>query len=129
MSFSVGFSKMIFLTISLGRGRGDLCAAGVGAPQIRQRLFWVADTHDTRRQGAIRQGQPLETGATWAPAYGESLRSDRRPWPPGPGEIDRIPVLANGLPGVVGGCKGYGNAIVPQVAAEFIGAYLDVRAA
>ena len=30
----------------------DLCAAGVGAPHIRQRLFWVSDrTLDGRRQG------------------------------------------------------------------------------
>lgn len=29
----------------------DLCAAGVGAPHIRQRLFWVAHTHGHRSQG------------------------------------------------------------------------------
>ena len=30
----------------------DLCAAGVGAPHIRQRLFWVADgTRDRRHEG------------------------------------------------------------------------------
>jgi hypothetical protein len=26
----------------------------------------------------------------------------------------------------MGACKGYGNAIVPAVAAEFVSAYLDV---
>ena len=33
--------------------------------------------------------------------------------------------LAHGVSGRVGLLRGYGNAIVPQVAAEFIGAYLD----
>ena len=30
-------------------GAADLCAAGVGAPHIRQRLFWVADSNEDRR--------------------------------------------------------------------------------
>jgi DNA (cytosine-5)-methyltransferase 1 len=30
-------------------GAADLCAAGAGAPHIRQRLFWVADATDQRR--------------------------------------------------------------------------------
>ena len=37
----------------------DLCAAGVGAPHIRQRLWWVgerlADAHDARLEGRIVQ--------------------------------------------------------------------------
>ena len=32
-------------------GAADLCAAGVGAPHIRQRLFWVADTDSPRLEG------------------------------------------------------------------------------
>ncbi len=30
-------------------GAGDLCSAGVGAPNIRQRPYWVADAYDARR--------------------------------------------------------------------------------
>jgi DNA (cytosine-5)-methyltransferase 1 len=33
--------------------------------------------------------------------------------------------LANGIPNRVGVLRGAGNAIVPQVAAEIIGAYMD----
>ena len=35
--------------------------------------------------------------------------------------------LAHGIPGRVGLLRGYGNAIVPQVAAEFIQAYLEIK--
>jgi len=34
--------------------------------------------------------------------------------------------LADGIPGRVGLLRGYGNAIVPQAAAEFIQAFLEV---
>jgi DNA (cytosine-5)-methyltransferase 1 len=35
--------------------------------------------------------------------------------------------LADGIPGRVGLLRGYGNAIVPEVAAEFIKAYMDIE--
>jgi DNA (cytosine-5)-methyltransferase 1 len=38
-------------------GAADLCSAGVGAPNIRQRLFWVAD-HDSER--CSRREKPNE---------------------------------------------------------------------
>lgn len=36
---------------------------------------------------------------------------------------------AYGVPNRVGRVSAYGNAIIPQVAAQFIGAYLDTREA
>ena len=35
-------------------GAADLCAAGVGAPHIRQRLFWVANADQSRYEVGIR---------------------------------------------------------------------------
>ena len=43
----------------------DLCAAGVGAPHIRQRLYWVADT-DSTSQGMVRNSDCGLVG--WSPA-------------------------------------------------------------
>lgn len=37
-------------------GAVDLCAAGFGAPHIRQRLYWVADSDNARLEG--RKGMP-----------------------------------------------------------------------
>src|ERR1700687_5486334 len=108
-------------------GAADLCAAGVGASQRRPRLWWVADSNDEGWQRTKRTWEQDQAREERAPARRQPLRSDRGSWPPGPGAIDRIPVLANGLPGVMGACKGYGNAIVPQVAAEFIKAYLEAK--
>jgi len=38
-----------------------------------------------------------------------------------------LPLLAHGVPARVGRLRAYGNAIVPQLAAEVIGAYLDAE--
>lgn len=49
-------------------GAADLCSAGVGAPHIRQRLFWVADADGgLARDGYLQRGrehgqQPQNTG-------------------------------------------------------------------
>ncbi len=158
------------------RAGADLCAAGVGAPHIRQRLFWVADLRERvggladpepaergedhrargiqgrdglreRQEGAGRAGGGRGAGGLAHPCgEGSSqLRGWRkesprpsetgRPWD----EFDLVPCrdgkarrvepgtfpLADGVPERVGRLRGYGNAIVPQLAAEFIRAYRE----
>ncbi len=48
-------------------GATDLCAAGVGAPHIRQRLYFVAQS-DERQRGSGRSGSGLAGGAQLEPA-------------------------------------------------------------
>ncbi len=45
-------------------GTIDLCAAGLGAPHLRQRLWWVAESDRQRRAGervCVQPGRPLQT--------------------------------------------------------------------
>ena len=142
-------------------GAADLCAAGAGSPQIRQRLWWVADasgegleerTGDGRVQREAlgpQPGEAVECGGDpggmehptsngreqrraesswWSPAGGRSeiVWCDEREF--GKGWVARrvepgVQPLAYGISQRVGRLRGYGNAIVPQVAAEFIKAF------
>jgi len=166
-------------------GAADLCAAGVGSPQIRQRLWWVADgkqqgpqgrdkskhmeMHGTKEQtrsareggafGGIPNGdkpaRQQDSGS--APQDEEENGRARRHrgqqdghngfaglgegcfWNAAilhhckDGYTRRIPAesalfpLAHGIPGRVGLLRGAGNAIVPEVAAEFIRAYMEIN--
>jgi DNA (cytosine-5)-methyltransferase 1 len=139
-----------------GVGAADLCAAGIGAPHIRQRLWWVADRETGRRdkvdsqprgrdeRGATEGGERPERGSGasgladaghepgWldtdqdrpvAKASGDSWSNSV--WIPcADGKSRRIESglepLAHGIPARLGRLRGYGNAIVPQVAAAFI---------
>ena len=168
-------------------GAADLCAACVGAPHMRQRLFWMAHAQslglsrrvagngssdksgrrtakadrssDARRMADTDGGnasaegiqcsrehgqQPQDGGAgTLAHASREGLpqqsgrreqsarpASPIRPWdtfdllPCSDGKARRVEPgsfpLAHGIPARMVRLRGYGNAIVPQVAAEFV---------
>jgi DNA (cytosine-5)-methyltransferase 1 len=142
-------------------GATDLCAASVGAPQVRQRLYWLADADRYEREGerlpVFRRG-PLEAHADIGRAIetlrlpdaalerprpaqsGDSSQEVAGRWPdetsPNRGFADgfgnvyrvpepRVPFLADGFPGIVGQIRAIGNAIVPQVAAAFVTAYLE----
>ena len=179
-------------------GAADLCAAGVGAPHIRQRLFFgarLADAHGVTRDqrgadvggwdpggnaierarscgdgdaigladadGTRSQGRgPVEHGDRQPPrAYGMAGRladtaserlegggvqlrrrqpeqqvppsswsgadylecSDGKARPTQPG----LHPLADGTSSRVGRLRAYGNAIVPQVAAQFVRAFME----
>jgi DNA (cytosine-5)-methyltransferase 1 len=96
-------------------------SAGVGAPHIRDRLFWVADADDERLEGwEISVGKRTDKLTAWSDCVVIRGRDgSRRPIEPG-----TLP-LADGSPGRVGAIRAYGNAICAPAAKEFIAAYID----
>jgi DNA (cytosine-5)-methyltransferase 1 len=145
-------------------GAADLSACGVGAPHLRQRLYFVAVADSTKhgsngRHLGLHREEPRETRVQGTPSeladacrpgpQGRDLRRDRRTqlptgpsgmgsegsWAPmdwvscrdgrqRPIEPGTFP-LVDGAAHLVGRLRGYGNAIVAPLAAEFIGAALD----
>jgi DNA (cytosine-5)-methyltransferase 1 len=69
-----------------------------------------------------RQGSTCQANSIWATPDWLFCRDGK--WRPV--ESGTFP-LADGIPGRVGLLRGYGNAIVPQVAAEFITAFMEVE--
>ena len=150
-------------------------AAGVGAPHIRQRLWFVADANSQRRAGEHALLRAEEAGrhaggtseiagcgrtgrlgdddhARLEGFAGHGDERTRRPQPPGSvteagavngfwADADWLPCrdgkwrpvepgtfpLAHGAPARVGRLRAYGNAIVAQVAAEIVTAYMECR--
>lgn len=131
-------------------GAAVLPACSVGAPHIRQRLFFVADaegeqlhrSRDTRRgrrepanagivgdaeRDGLRVGGWAAANVShqsghWSLCDWIACRDGKaRPVEPG------IQPLAHGVPARVGQLRAAGNAIVPQVASEFIAAFLECR--
>lgn len=114
-------------------GHCVLGAHSIGAAHIRQRLYWVADSEITTRE------RP-EPGSDGKPYGGELNWIYCRDGKYRPIESGLKP-LVDGVPrGMVHSSdprntqearamrlKGYGNAIVPQVAAEFISAFMDTQ--
>lgn len=112
----------------------DLCAAGVGAPHIRQRLYWVANADGREaeyyraRQQDNQYGLPvIRRPGAWddyrlvPSAVGETPPQQHRIKP-------GISAVVNGFPGWLALNQGYGNAIVPPVAALFIRAAMEAMA-
>ena len=155
-------------------GFAILGAHSVGAPHIRQRIYWMGDAGGARLERQHRDGEvggetptcgpDSETGRTSDQSAGVDAVSmlrrvdmhdprdartrlrvpaDRgveqrsiRPWE----QFDALPCedgwrrvesgsfpLAHGVSGRVGRLRAYGNAIVPQVAAQFIQAVIDTK--
>ena len=124
-------------------GAADLPAASVCAPHIRQRLWWVADAdggHSSDRplqRGRRHDEQPKDEALQRTGRREEGAatgRTDASCWSDyvlvhcADGKTRRLEPgcepLADGFSGRVGRLRAYGNAIVPQVAAEFIKSYL-----
>ena len=106
-------------------------SAGVGAPQLRDRAYWVADAHDAGPQGYGGAGwlsdtQMREVAAGYAaPRWlGERIRDragNERLIEPG------TRPLASRIPARVVRLRGYGNAVVAPAAQAFIESYLEVQ--
>lgn len=153
-------------------GAADLCAASVGAPHIRQRLYWCAvgvgdaelygpptewQSGEQEEEGRVQQSKRSGIGvasggrgATCIMGNTRRERCNRQSWRRANNQpantnawadIEWLPCadgkarptqsgvcpLAHGVPGRVGLLRGYGNAIVPPLAAEFIAAYMEAR--
>ena len=106
-------------------GAADLCAASVGAPQIRQRLWWVGHTsggQDRQPRSGPKSQEPVRgSGLSFWSDFGILPCTDRKARRVESGTYP----LAHGVSNRMGRLRAYGNAIVPQVAAEFIKAYMD----
>ncbi len=113
----------------------DLCAAGVAAPHLRQRLFWVADSDGELDSGSIMPsgGREGARAPVWGAAEKKQERYRRFDELVTMGVGERVASYAearailHGVPGAMGVMRGAGNAIVPEVAEKFITAYLGVR--
>lgn len=107
-------------------GVADLCAAGAGAPHIRQRLYWVANGSGIKTGGAEPGNSVSGVGAEWAdavPSFGRCCglhAQQKRRSPSG------VCLLADGVSSEVDALAGFGNAIVPPLAAEFIKAFIEI---
>lgn len=125
-------------------GALDLCSAGFGAPNIRQRSYFVwladADGRNTGAEGLQRSGEhgqrPEDAGHSedvfsgaargfWSGADWVLCRDEDGPtWRPvEPGSFP----LAPSVPGRVALLRGAGNAINIEVAAGFVEAVIAVR--
>ena len=56
----------------------DLCAAGVGAPHIRQRLYWVADACDQRHERDTGTGREAQRGFEYGSDSGRMANNNNK---------------------------------------------------
>lgn len=116
-------------------GSADICSAGVGSANGRQRLYLVADSNGHRcprrpqqdirtkqpEQQAPRRGDPGRRGEDALPSSITMVGADGASRILEPGTV---PLVA-GYPTLVERLRAYGNAINAEAAAHFIAAYLE----
>ena len=114
-------------------GATVLGAHSKAAPHVRERIFWVADANSKCHFGEKRPEVRRESSI---PSIWESAKI----FETGQGGVDELVArcvtqrvssytnahaLLHGIPARMVRLRGYGNAIVPQVAAEFIKAFTE----
>lgn len=103
---------------TLENGNGIACRGGSDDVAHSKRSMCDGRA-DIAERGSQRRNATGWSGADWIRAAdGKARRVE-----------PSIRLLAHGVPARVGKLRAYGNAIVPQVAAEVIGAYLDMERA
>lgn len=110
-------------------GAADLCAAAVGGIHNRPRLWWTAYAESFRRkypQYAESDFMPERNGANQKVSVKGILACNKRRFYKKV-RSSKFIRKSNGLYGRAHLVRGYGNAIVPQVAAEFIKAFMGVK--
>jgi DNA (cytosine-5)-methyltransferase 1 len=98
-------------------GSAVLPACSVGAPHRRDRLWFVASNDRSQRgQGSVEKPLQKQSAFSWCENVRgiENLR-ERSTLYPSP-----LCSRSDGISNLMDKLRGYGNAIVPQVAAEFI---------
>lgn len=108
-------------------GAADLCAACVCSPQVRQRIFWIAESASGKRREGYESYNRLLVSKKASSTITSNCFADARSAMAG--NYSHL-LSDDGISLQVerNRAKGYGNAIVPQVAAEFLLAYLEVAA-
>jgi len=102
-------------------GKADIPAASVGAKHFRHRLWYVAHTDGARleRLHGTRRGEPVQP--VEAPFPGDDWQADPEVLRAIDGfsnRLDRPPLYKERI-------RALGNAIVPQVGAEFIRSWME----
>ena len=108
-------------TVGYALGAIPFPAAGVGAPHIRDRLYWVAHADDAGLEGwSLRAGGCTAERSPWAGGLAVRGRDGKQRFvEPG------VQPLASSTPDRVGQLRAYGNAINAEAATQFIASYME----
>jgi DNA (cytosine-5)-methyltransferase 1 len=105
----------------------EIPACGVGAPHKRARLFIVGHSNSERLQGEKQGGAPGSISKPSGINFFWSNSKNSKYIKCSDGKTRRVPAtksgvcpVAHGVPGRMAKLRGYGNAIIPQIA-EIIG--------